>query len=206
METAIYNLYINLVYLPFVSLLKFLESNPNYFYVLIVLFIVLIYIKGKLFPPKIPAVPIQPDPNAKEKIPDAPTPKPKLYARVFPNVLDFLTIFTLILILFVGYHNYGPAISDFLKTSDTKVTPAAPATTPGTNQTPSTQTTPKQTTPTYQAPKQLYYAVSCYGCWADSCPRDGYSYGGYEAYYYSYYKALCDACNCNSSKSQSFWK
>lgn len=66
--------------------------------------------------------------------------------------------------------------------------------------------TPSAPTLTYTRPKQLYYSVSCSTCWSDACNHNGYSYGGYDSYWYTYYANLCQSCRCNNYKAQSFWK
>jgi hypothetical protein len=124
--------------------------------------------------------------------------------ELLSRVVDIVGIISFILILFVGYANFGSRISDFFKFDATTDTPTAPSnskTTPG-----STSTPTQQTAPTYQAPKQMYYSINCSGCWAESCPRNGYTYNGYDSYYYSYYTSLCRSCSCNNLNGRSFWK
>lgn len=185
----IINPFINWLYLPFLSFVKLLEENPNNLYVLIVIFIILNIIKSKID-------------KANSKID---LTKSKIYVRILPKLVNFLGIATLILIFILAYHQFSPAVADFLKPSDPSQTPST--TTPASETKTNTQSAPaQQTTPSYQAPKQMYYSISCYNCWAESCPRNGYNYSGYDSYYYTYYTALCRSCSCNSLNGQSFWK
>jgi len=176
----------NWLYLTVLLFLKFLASDITWFIVLIVIFIVLVNVKSAIEKR-----------NLTEK---------KIKSRILPKAINFFTFIIVLLLLFVGYVRFSPAIIDFFKV-DTTPSPTTPTTQPTTPTTPGTKTVPTQpSTPTYQAPKQMYYAISCYGCWVEGCPRDGYSYSGYDSYYYTYYTALCKACNCNSLNGRSFWK
>lgn len=57
-----------------------------------------------------------------------------------------------------------------------------------------------------QSTKQLFYSVSCSGCYANGCPSNGYYYEGYDSGSYSYYYFLCQSCSCTSVVGHSFWK
>lgn len=181
-----YNTYIKFLYLPFLAFLKLLEQNPNSLYWLFGAFVVFVIAKSKI------------------KIKHA------------SKVLDFLSGVTVIIIMIVAYTKFGPQVAEFLKTKKTTPTPSQqsqPKSTspgkniPGTQDTTETQgVTPGETTPTYQSQKQLYYAVSCSGCWTSGCPNNGYSYGGYTEYNYLFYYNLCKSCSCNNFKAQSFWR
>ena len=131
--------------------------------------------------------------------------RPRLKMRILPRIIDIVTIITFILLLSVAYLRYGDAVKKFFKEGFKSQTPASTTTTsPSTN----TQTTPTVTTPGVVIPqvKQLYYTVSCSSCWNESCPRNGYSYGGYTESIYMYYYQLCKGCSCNSFNAVSFWK
>ena len=124
--------------------------------------------------------------------------KAKIKIRRLQQVIVFINGIIVILLLIVTYNIFSPAISKFFKST--------PASTP-TNSSTETQSTPSQnSTPSTQTPKQLYYSVGCYSCWNESCPSNGYSYGGYDVNYYNYYVALCKSCSCNSFRAQSLWR
>lgn len=196
MADIIRNLFNNWLYLPFLSLLAFLESDIVWFYVLIVIFIVSISIKSGIDKRNLTKGKDNnqnPDENKKQV-------QAKKRNELLPRVVNTISIITIILLLIVGYARFGTQIKDFFKT-DTTTTPTNTTTTPG-----STSTPAQQTTPTYQAPKQLYYSIGCYNCWADGCPRDGYSYNGYDSASYTYYDNACHICDCSSINGRSFWK
>lgn len=122
--------------------------------------------------------------------------KKKFNNQTLPKLIDFITAIVIMLLIIVAYTIFSPSLSKFIE-SDTSTDTSTP-----------TETSPKSTTGTESAPaaKQLYYGGGCYGCYADACPSNGYSYGGYDANLYNYYKSLCQACQCTSSRWQSFWK
>ena len=203
MANIIRELFTNWIYLPFLSLLKFLESDIVWFYVLIVIFIVSVSIKGKINKRNL----IESKNNEQNQSEPKKEDQSKKRNKLFPKVIDAISVISIILLLIVGYARFEPQIKNFFKTDVSPQTPSTPTTTPSTKTNPNTQTAPtQQTVPTYQAPKQLYYAISCYSCWAEGCSRNGYSYSGYDAYYYTYYTALCKSCSCNSLTGRSFWK
>lgn len=179
------------IYLPFMSLAQSIEKNPYGLYILIGVFIVLASIKGKN--------------SQTNTTPEKPV-KSNIIKRTLPRLVDALTIFAAILIAVVAFQQFKPAFSAFLKPTTT--TNTSPSTkTPATNSTRGTQRTPTQnTTPTYQAPKQLYYSVSCSSCWNEGCNHNGYIYNGYDANSYNYYRNVCSVCTCNNVRAQSFWR
>lgn len=184
--SVIEQLFLNWVYNPFLSLLRFFVNNKDGFYILLIGFFVFIIFSGKI------------------KIKD------EKKNKLLKNLMGFLTVFALILIVLASYFRYAPAISDYLKkySSSTERNSSSSTKNPSKSES-GTKNNSQQNTapaPTYQAPKQLYYSVSCSGCWAEGCSHNGYSYGGYDAYYYSYYHGLCQTCRCNDFRSQSFWK
>jgi hypothetical protein len=110
-------------------------------------------------------------------------------AKIAGNLCGLMVL----LILFTCYVKYWPALEKYTETSTPTSTTTKPTTT-------KSSSTPTSTT------KQLYYGGGCSSCYADSCPRNGYSYGGYDVYYYNYYRSLCQACQCSSSRWQSLWR
>ena len=162
---------------PFINQAKGIASHDYGFFILLAIFIIIVIALNKL--------------KNRKKI---------------SLVLNLISMFVFILMLLVGYYDFGPAIKKFLQTTPQKQENTTTPTTTTTKKTPGTNVIPKQTTPTYTAPKKLYYTVSCYSCWNEVCPRDGYSYGGYDYGNYYYYYNMCKACNCNSFKAVSFWK
>jgi hypothetical protein len=195
MADIIRNLFTNWVYSPLISLLRFLTSDIVWFYTLIVIFIASIIIKGNI-DKRILANSVTDKTPDKTKEPDKGAKSRELLSKIF----NAISVITILLIMIVGYFRFETQIKDFFSV-DTTTTPTDTKTIPGTTTTPT-----QQTTPTYEAPKQLYYSISCYGCWADGCPRDGYNYSGYDATYYNYYDNACHLCSCNSINGRSFWK
>jgi len=180
------NFYHEWLYLPFISLINFLESDIAWLVVLIVVFFVLVNIKGKIDKR-----------NLSEN---------KIKNKVIPKLISLLTFIIVALILIVSYSRFGPAIIKFYKSSESKQSPTQ-ITEPKTKTNPEIQSpTTQQTLPTYEEPKRMYYSIDCSGCWAEGCPNSGYNYSGYDSYYYTYYTALCRACSCNSLNGRSFWK
>lgn len=179
MADIIRNLFTNWIYLPFLSLLKFLASDIVWLVILIIAFFVITSIQTKI---------------SKRN-----TGENKIKSQILPKAINLATACIIILLLLVVWVRYETQIRDFFKV-DTSTTPSNTTTTPGTT------TTLKQTTPTYQAPKQLYYSIGCYNCWADGCPRNGYSYNGYDSASYTYYDNACHICDCSSINGRSFWK
>lgn len=168
MWSFISNLYANFLSPAFTSFLKVLTSDPAALFILIALLIILSIAKDKV------------------------------KVKYLPQILSYLLPIIALMIAYILFVRFSPAITDFLKTDDVKTTPTD-TTTPKTN-------TPTTTPTNNQTQKQLYYAVSCSTCWADGCVHNGYSYGGYDSYYYNYYRALCQSCRCNSYNAQSLWR
>lgn len=189
MWTYLYQLFIKLVYVPFFSLLAFLEKDLNWYITFIVLFIVLTNIEDKLV----------------HKI-AAQTEKSKKMV-ILQKTAKFFSILILVTVLIVTYNRFlKPTVTEIMNYKSPTPSPTNSTTNPSTDTTPNTQATPGKTTPTYQAPKRLYYSLGCSSCWNQSCPRNGYSYGGYDYGYYYYYYNLCKACNCNDFRAQSLWR
>lgn len=119
------------------------------------------------------------------------------------KLIDFITGVIVLLLIIVAYTSFAPPFFKFIKstpsTNTSTPTKTSPESTPSSESTPSQQSTPSST------PKQLYYGGGCSGCYADACPRDGYSYGGYDVNMYNYYRSLCQQCQCTSSRWQSLW-
>lgn len=178
MSNTIDYLYTNLLYHPFIKVEHFFVNEKYGLLVLLAIIVIVAIFQSKI------------QPLLKDK---------KKYISQFITV--FLVLMSFLLVISV-YDKYQTPISNFFKTTNTTEDQTKPAT--NTNKT----TTPKQTTPStkYTPPKQMYYSVSCYGCYADTCPRNGYNYGGYIESYYTYYRGLCQACSCTSYKAVSFWK
>lgn len=122
----------------------------------------------------------------------------KVKVQTLPKLIDFIVAMIVILLVIVAYNIFSPAISEFFKTTPSTDITTPTNTTKGTESTPSEQSTPSA--------KQLYYGGGCSGCYADSCPRNGYSYGGYDVNMYNYYRSLCQQCQCTSSRWQSLWR
>ena len=125
--------------------------------------------------------------------------KVKLH-RILPKVIDPISASLAILIAIVAFFRFGPTVSEYLKKNSASSESSTTKTSQPASQNQST------TKPTQQTTKQLYYSVSCYNCYADGCNRNGYSYGGYSAEYWNYYRNICQNCRCSDFKSFSFWK
>ena len=205
MLDSIYQIYTQYLLTPYLSLVKELEAKPAGIYVLIAILIILSVAQSKIIkrtPLKVPSShAVAADIHAKPKHQINNPHQAKL--KVLDKIFTFSCLFVLSLIIGVCYIRFSPAISDFLKTDTTPKTPSGQTTTTGT---PTQTTTPTYKTPTYTAPKRLYYYCSCYSCWAAGCPRNGYSYSGYDSSYYAYYHSLCQACSCNSLNAGSRWQ
>jgi len=209
MLDSIYHIFTNHLWAPFVSFVEELEAKPAGIYVLIVLLIVVATIQSKLILKKrllqnLPSSTVEAnDDKGKHKHKHQPITSNLKFLIITDKVFTVVCLSLVVLIIGVCYIRFSPAVSDFLKTdTSSETTPSDTTTTPGTTTTQPATTT----TTTYEAPKRLYYYCSCSGCWAEGCPRDGYSYGGYDSYYYYYYHSLCQACKCNSLNAGSFWK
>ena len=125
----------------------------------------------------------------------------KVKVQTLPKLIDFIVAMIVILLIIVVYNIFSPTISGWFKSTPSTDTSTPTNTTNGTESTPS-----QQSTPSYTEPKQLYYGGGCSGCYADGCPRNGYSYGGYDVNMYNYYRSLCQQCQCTSSRWQSLWR
>ncbi len=178
MDNFFQNIYTTFIYQPFIHLIAFLTTQKSYLIILFALFVGLV------------------------------TASNKMKNKIWQNVLAILGVTCLCLTIYVGYVDFKPQIDGFFKVDKTTPTPVTPTPVPpATPTTPGTQEVPSQpTAPTDQTTKQMYYSISCYGCWAEGCPNDGYSYSGYDSFSYTYYTALCKACSCNSLNGRSFWK
>lgn len=128
----------------------------------------------------------------------------KIKIPVLSRVINFINTVIIILLIIVAYNVFSPALSKFFKTDTSTNSSTTTKTKP--KATTGTESTPTQTTPSTQTTKQLYYGGGCSGCYADACPSNGYSYGGYDVNMYNYYKSLCQACQCTSSRWQSLWR
>lgn len=183
--SIIEQIFINWIYNPFLSILKFFVNNTDAFYVLIAVFFVTIFFSGKS--------------KGAEKIKN----------KYLVQLINFLGVFSLILIVLAGYFRYAPAISDYINKHGSSTNTNSNSSTKNSSGTSGTKNNSQQNTapaPTYQAPKQLYYSVSCSSCWAEDCNHNGYSYSGYSEVLYYQNKQYCQICNCNDLKSQSFWR
>jgi len=133
----------------------------------------------------------------------------KIKVGILPKVIGIVNAVIIILLLIVAYNIFSPSLIKFFKTtpSNNSSTPkkTTPTSSPSTQGTTSEQPT-SDSTSTSTTSKQLYYGGGCSGCYADTCPRDGYSYGGYDVNMYNYYRSLCQACQCTSSRWQSLWR
>lgn len=198
MQNFIQQLNSNVLYQKFLSFLKLLENDLNRYIAWIVLFFILAHIQGKL---------------AQKNAADAAKNEKNKKLEFLQKVLNFITIAVLFIILIVSYNRFlAPTVNQIWNEAGKKENTTTPNnnipknTSPSQDTTETQGTTPGQSTPTYQAPKQLYYSVSCSSCWTNGCPNNGYSYGGYQEYYYVYYYNLCKACNCNNFRAQSLWR
>jgi len=213
MLDSIYHIFTNHLWAPFVSFVKELEAKPAGIYVLIIILIFISVTQSKLILKKrllqnLPSSTVEASDDKKKSkhIKRQPITSNLRFLIITDRVLTLVCLSLVVLIIGVCYVRFSPAVSDFLKVDTTVETQTDPTTTTTTPSTPTTQPTTTTTTTTYEAPKRLYYYCSCSGCWAEGCPRDGYSYGGYDSYYYYYYHSLCQACKCNSLNAGSFWK
>ena len=179
MSDKIDYIYQNFLYNPFIYIVRIFVNERYGIFILVGIFIVLLIIQSKLVP------------RISQKI------------KFLPQLFNLVLGMVIVLLLAVAYFKYEPNITAFFKSNNSSTNQT---TSPSKNNS-GTKSTPSQpSTPTYQAPKQLYYSVSCSSCWNETCNHNGYSYGGYLESYYIYYKNLCQSCSCNNSRSQSFWK
>lgn len=120
---------------------------------------------------------------------------------IINKIVGWILAFLVILILITCYLRYSSVLDKFI--ADLPDSTVTTDTTKDSSS--STGTTPTKSTTT-TSPKHLYYGGGCYSCYADACPRDGYSYGGWDVNMFNYYRSLCQACQCNSSRWQSLWR
>ena len=130
-----------------------------------------------------------------------------IYRKITKNLkliqwLDFVVGMIVVLLLLAGYHLVSPKISSWFD-SLPKSSSSSTKSTTGTN---STTTNSSSSNSSRTTQKQLYYSVGCYDCYADSCVRNGYSYGGYDVNYYNYIRGICQNCRCSSYRAQSLWR
>lgn len=184
-------IYNNFLYNPFIYVVSFFVNEKYGIFILIAVVVVLSIIQGKVIPKL----------AGKNN-----------YLGYLPKLLNFVVILTVFLTAAVGFFKYQSDITAFFKSNSTKnnqTTPTQPQNNTQKKTTPQQDTVETQgvtpETQNYQQ-KQLYYAVSCSTCWNQACPHNGYSYGGYDEYNYIFYKSLCQSCNCNNYKAQSFWR
>lgn len=180
MSNLIDYLYFNFLYEPFIYLLGIFVNERYGIFILIGIIVIISIIQGKL--------------KISGKI------------RYLSKLLNLLMPILVILLMAASYVKYGPSITAFLKSSSsqkTQTTSPSPSKKDGSG---TQNNSSQQNAPTYQAPKQLYYAVSCSSCWNEACPRNGYSYGGYNESLYYYYRTLCQNCRCNNYRAQSLWR
>lgn len=131
--------------------------------------------------------------------------KRKITIKIFQKVIVFIITVIVILLIIVAYSTFSPALYKFMQSTPSVNTSTPTKSTPKSS--PNTQSAPtEQSTPSYTAPKQLYYGGGCSGCYADGCPSNGYSYGGYDVNMYNYYRSLCQQCQCTDSRWQSLWR
>jgi hypothetical protein len=176
MQSFFSNLYANYIYPPVTSFFAWLVNDSFAIIYLVVIFIVLLVLGSKL------------------------------KGKYSNQIIQIFTAIFLLLIMYTCVARFAPSVMNIFK-SDDKTTPTENTTTPTNNTTPKKNPTPTpQPTPTQNTEKQLYYAVSCSTCWNEACSHNGYSYGGYDAYYYNYYRTLCQSCSCNNYKAQSLWR
>lgn len=109
--------------------------------------------------------------------------------------VDFIAGMIAVLLFITAWYSFSPSLNKYFKYVPSSTSIKSTTTTPG--------TTTQSSTPSY---KQLYYSVGCYDCYADSCVRNGYSYGGYDVNYYNYIRSLCKSCSCSSYRAQSLWR
>jgi len=191
MSNYIDYIYTNLLYRPSVYLIALFANEKYGVFILIAIVVVLSIVQSKVMP------------------------KVGGKLKHLPKLLNFFTVMVVLLVCAVSLVKYGPSVNAFFKSNSSKdktsPTQTQPKSTTPQKNTPQDTTetqgiTPGQTAPTYQTQKQLYYSVSCSSCWNQSCPRNGYSYGGYTEYNYLFYYNLCKSCSCNSFNAQSFWR
>ncbi|MCL5094323.1 MAG: hypothetical protein M1355_04295 [Patescibacteria group bacterium] len=182
MSNTIDYIYTNFLYNPFIYVVRIFVNERYGVFILFGIIVVLSMIQGKLVP------------KLSQKI------------KFLPQLFNFVIVVTAILAIAVSFFKYGPNIDELFKSIGITNT-ETPTPTQQNNSNSGTKKTPSQpSTPSYQAPKQLYYSVSCSSCWNQGCNHNGYSYGGYLESYYIYYKNLCQSCSCNNSRSQSFYR
>jgi len=185
MSNFIDYIYINFIYKPFIFIVSYFVHEKYGIFVLIGVIVIFAIFQGKI-----------------------PTWTKGKY-KFLPKVINVFMILMILLLMTVTYFKYKTNIDAFFKTDTNSTKQDSPPTkkNPSSSPTTKTQPTPSQpSVPSSQTQKQLYYAVSCSTCWNEACPRNGYSYGGYDAYWYSYYHGLCKGCECNDFKAQSLWR
>lgn len=109
--------------------------------------------------------------------------------------VDFICGMLAVFLMIVAWYSFSPLINTHWN--------FFPSSTPIKSTTTTSSTTTQPSTSTL---KQLYYSVGCYDCYADSCVRNGYSYGGYDVNYYNYIRNMCRSCSCSSYRAQSLWR
>ena len=112
--------------------------------------------------------------------------------------IDFVCGMLAVFLMLVAWYSFSPSLNKYLKFFPAS-TSIKSTTTPGSS-------TTNTTTPSTNNSKQLYYSVGCYDCYADSCARNGYSYGGYDVNWYNYIRTQCRSCSCSSYRAQSLWR
>lgn len=208
----IYKFYTGWLHPTFDSSVTFFVNHSYGVYILLALVVALSIVKKKIDPRSS----VRPEDGSKDRPTGASHGTPSAgerKARAWAGIIDFIVGIIIIFLIIIAYNSFKPAISKFFKSSTatkssipTKKSSTPTKSTPSTQSAPTNQSTPSYTAPTYTAPKQLFYSVSCSSCWSEGCPNNGYYYSGYDAGSYSYYYALCQACSCNSLVGHSFWK
>ena len=135
----------------------------------------------------------------------------KVKNKVIATIIGILGVIVTLLLIGIFFTKGWDYMSNYIKKHPSKTT--TEQTTPAQQ---STQGAPEiygiepdvdnGQQPSYEAPKQLFYSVSCNGCYASGCPSNGYYYSGYDAGSYAYYYGLCQSCSCSSVVGHSFWK
>lgn len=109
--------------------------------------------------------------------------KENINAAKLPGIISFIIGIIIVLLFIVVYNTFSPELSKIFR-SDTVSEPQNSA---GTE-------------------KQLYYSANCSSCYGQSCPLEGYNYGGYDLGQYTNVVSQCKSCVCNNFKTQTQFK
>ncbi|MCX6812273.1 MAG: hypothetical protein NTW79_01435 [Candidatus Berkelbacteria bacterium] len=132
---------------------------------------------------------------------DGPMAQKQKTAKACGSCFGLLVILVVGVICYSGFSNYFKNLSS----SSSSSSGSNKSTGSSSSSTKSNSSSGQTTTPSTQTTKQLYYSVGCSNCQSFVCQR-GYSYAGWDAGIWQYYKDACNSCSCTDVKSQSVWR